>query len=587
MGIDPDRHMDRIGKLEAALDIRWAAVDCIRVDQPRRLTGPGLLWDHPGAVMDVFFEDRDPDVLTTLWDKHSRRVLKAVGWGNQDLIWRVFQGGVSLAISAPMDQLYSATFVVKTAWHYCAADLSDTGSLPFDGMIQDLKFVMAQEANPALIALIAAAAAHDVDLLCDDNDLSLGHGVGSRIWPVDGLPAPDQVEWSSISDVPVALLTGTNGKTTTTRLCAAVATAAGKVVGLTSTDMVQVGDDILDRGDYSGPGGGRMTLRDPRVEIACLEVARGGILRRGLPTRRARVAVVTNVAKDHLGEYGITTLADLAQVKFAVARALATDGVLVLNADDPLVVEAAVNVTNPIWWFSLDPNAPQIRRAHERGMSCSYVKFGELIFFDGTSEICSIALEEVPITFQGAAKHNVQNVLAAACICNALGISTDAIRTGLSDFVSDHNDNPGRFNEFRYNGARVFVDFAHNAHSISAVCDTLSLTPSNRRFIMLSQPGDHSDQDIADVTNAALRFKPDVIVTAEIDDYLRGRDLGETPSLIKATAIAAKVDPEHILNASSPARGAKLILDLLQPGDLVLLLVLSHREAVFELLRNP
>lgn len=587
MGTEPGAQIDRIAKLEAALDIHCAAIDGLHVDDPRRLTGPGHLWDHPGAVMDVVCEGFDSENLCRLWDRHARQVLDAVGWQDQDLICRVFQGGVSLGISAPMDQLYSATFGVRTAWHYCAAALSDTQSLPFEDMIKDLKRVMAQEANPALISLIDAAAVHDVDILCDDDAVSLGHGVGSRTWPVGDLPPPEQVDWSDIHDVPLALLTGTNGKTTTTRLCAAIASAAGKVVGLTSTDVVQVGGDILDRGDYSGPGGGRMMLRDPRVELGCLEVARGGILRRGLPTRRARVALVTNIAKDHLGEYGVTTLADLAEVKFAVARTLVPDGVLVLNAEDPHVVEAARKVAHPIWWFSSDPAAGRIRQAQDHGTPSCSVRNNRLTFHDGSSETFSITFADVPVTLQGAARHNVQNVLAAICVCTALGIPDDAIRTGLSGFVSDHQDNPGRFNEFEYNGARVFVDFAHNAHSISAMSDALSSIPSHRRFIMLSQPGDHSDQDIADVTTAALQFRPDMIVTAEIADHLRGRDLGETSNLIRASAIAADTDSDSILSAGSASTGAKLILDLLQPGDLALLLVLSDRDAVFDLLRTP
>ncbi len=585
--IEQDAEMDRIEQLESALDIPWAQSDHIRVEPARRLTGPGLIWGRPGAVLDIYFEDIDPDALTGLWQTHARRVLDALGWSGEDLTCRRFRGGVNLAISAPLDQLYSAIFVVQTAWHFCAAELLQTEPMPFDQMISDLRTVMVQEANPALIALIAAAVAHDVDILCDDDEVSIGHGAGSRTWPVGALPAPQDLEWSEYHDVPLAFITGTNGKTTTTRLCAAIARAAGRVVGLTSTDMVQVGEDVLDRGDYSGPGGARMVLRDSRVEIACLEVARGGILRRGLATRRARVAVVTNVAKDHLGEYGVMTLPELAQAKFAVARALATDGALVLNADDPNVVHEAGNVSAAIWWFSLDATAPLITQARALGQPCAYLKGGALVFFDGTAETWSIAVTDVPITFAGAAKHNVRNALAALCVCTALGIPRDAIRAGLAGFVSDPRDNPGRFNEFRYNGARVFIDFAHNPHSIAAVCDALAVFPSARRFLMLSQPGDRSDHDIDEAATTALQFQPDLIVAAEIADYLRGRALGETPRLIKASAIAAGIKPEHILPAGSPSDGARLILDQVQPGDLVLLLVLSDRESVFELLASP
>ncbi len=570
--------------LEHALDIRWAQADHIRIEPVRRLTGPGMLWVRTGAVVDVHFEDIDTKHLLSLWQGHARRVLDALGWLDDEVTCRAFQGGVTLAISAPHDQLYSAVFAVQTIWHYCAADLLSAESQPFDRMISDLNNVMEKEANPALRVLIAAATAHDVDILIDDDEISIGHGVGSRSWNIAKLPAPADVAWSELHDVPLALITGTNGKTTTTRLCAAIARLAGYVVGQTSTDVVQVGDEILDRGDYSGPAGARMALRDSRVEIACLEVARGGILRRGLATRRARVAVVTNVAKDHLGEYGITTLADMTQAKFAVARTLSTDGVLVLNADDPHIVEASRNVTTTICWFSLDVASPQIGNARALGQPCAYLQENALVFSTRNGEPWTIALEDVPITLSGAAKHNTRNALAAICACTALGISAEVIRTGLSTFVSDPQNNPGRFNEFIYNGARVIVDFAHNAHSIAAVCDAMALMPANRRFLMLSQPGDRSDQVINEVMMTALQFRPDLIVAAEIADYLRGRSLDEIPNVIRASAIDAGVSAEHVLPASSPAIGAALILEQIQPGDLALLLVLSEREAVFQTL---
>lgn len=578
--------MDRIAQLEAALDVEWAQDNRIRVDQFRRLTGPNLIWDRPGAVFDIYFTDLEPDIVTNLWEKHARPLLDALGWENEEHVWRCFEGGVSLAISAPMDQLYSAIFAAQTVWHYCVADLLKIAPLPFDRMVGDLKSVMSKEANPHLITLFDAAASRGVDILCDDDEVSLGHGVGSRTWPVETLPTPDAVDWSVLHDVPTALITGTNGKTTTTRLCAAIVRAAGKVVGLTSTDVVQVGDDILDRGDYSGPGGARMLLRDPRVEVACLELARGGILRRGLGARRARVAVVTNIANDHLGEYGVTSLAEMAQTKFVVARGLAQDGVLVLNADDVYVVEAAQDVTATIWWFSRDVDTPQIKQAISLGQPCSYLESSKLIFFDGSTETLFIDVKDVPITFSGAASHNVQNALAAICASSALGMSGEAIRIGLTSFISDPTNNPGRFNEFHYNGARVFVDYAHNPHSIAAVCEALALIPSQRRFVMLSQPGDRSDQNIRDAVAAALQFRPDLIVAAEIADYLRGRVLGEVPSLIETTAIGNGIKPKCILRAGSATTGAQLILDQVQPGDLVLLLALSDRDRVFEILAH-
>ena len=577
--------MNKIEALENALDIGWAQADHIRIDPVRRLTGPGMLWDRPGAVLDVYFKGIDKERVLALWHSYARNVLDALGWQDEKIASRAFEGGATLAISAPQDQLYAAVFAVQTVWHYCAADLFGGTPQTFETMIGNLRAVMAREANPALMALIKEAAAHNVDILVDDDEVSIGHGAGSQTWLMANLPSPDAVAWVDLHDVPLTFITGTNGKTTTTRLCAAIARAAGYVAGQSSTDMVQVGDDILDRGDYSGPGGARMVLRDARVQFACLEVARGGILRRGLATRRASVAVVTNIAKDHLGDYGVMTLAEMAQAKFAVARTLSADGVLVLNADDPNLVGASKDVMATICWFSLDPTSPQIIQSRKLGQSCAYLQDEELVFWSGTAKTWTITLKDVPITLSGAAKHNTRNALAAICASAALGIAPEIIRSGLSSFVSDPKNNPGRFNQFSHNGARVIVDFAHNAHSIAAVCDATASMPAKRRFLMISQPGDHSDQVIEEVTSTALKFRPDLIVTAEIADYLRGRKIGETPTLIKKYAIAAGFSASDILLASSPSAGAKSILEMIQPNDLALLLVLSDRDSVFQILQ--
>ena len=168
-------------------------------------------------------------------------------------------------------------------------------------------------------------------------------------------------------------------------------------------------------------------------------------------------------------------------------------------------------------------------QACKRGQPCAYFKDGALVFFDGAVEIRLIAVSDIPVTLLGAAKHNIRNALAAACVCTALGASTDPIHAGLSGFVSDAKNNPCRFNEFTCNGAKIIVDFAHNAHSIAAVCDAMASISSERRFLLLSQPGDRSDQNITEVRLTALQFNPDLIVIAEIADYLRGRSLGEVP----------------------------------------------------------
>ncbi|WP_299844574.1 Mur ligase family protein [uncultured Roseovarius sp.] len=578
--------MHTVDDIENALEIDIPSSGSLRLEDSRRLTGPGLLWDHTGAVLEIHYEGFDPQQIANLWQKYARSVLDAVGWQDQLITERGFEGGHNLAISAPMDQLYSAIFIAETAWHFGAAKLlaSETGD--FDEMINNLKSVMQREANPDLTHLIEAGQAHGVEILCDDDEVSIGHGQYSQVWPVSNLPDPQDVDWRELRNAPVALITGTNGKTTTTRLCAAIARAAGKVSGLTSTDFVRVGDEVLDKGDYSGPGGARLLLRDKRLEVAFLEVARGGILRRGLATRSARVAIVTNVAADHLGQYGVNTVEELARAKFSVHRALARDGVLVLNADDAYVVTEAAQTDVTIWWFSLDADAPQIRQARAAGVSCAWEQDGKIVFFDGRDTLSIADVSDIPITVSGAARHNVRNVLAATCACYAIGIAPNHIAKGLANFQSDPNDNPGRFNEFDVNGARVFVDFAHNPHSIAAVTETVGGIEARRRFVLLSHAGDRSDDDIREVTKSALELNPDFVFAAELEDYLRGRELGDVTRLIVEACEQNGMPADRVIESGSPSEAVAKVIKALQPGDVALLLVLSERDKVFELLQR-
>ncbi len=552
------------------------------LDGCRRLLGPNLYGPEPGAVGDGLATGFEPDLMLQVWVRHTRDLLDGLGWTSTPIRTRAFEGGASLFFPAAVDQLFTAAFIVEAAWYYSATDLLCLDAIPRDRMLADLGRIAAAEANPALAALVAEAARRGIDRLLDDDALTLGHGMGSETWASSDLPpSPD---WSRLHDIPLALVTGTNGKTTTTRLIAAMARAAGHVAGLSSTEFVRVGDDILDKGDYSGPAGARLLLRDKRLEIGVLEVARGGILRRGVPVTRARAAVVTNVAADHLGQYGIKTVAELARVKLSVHRALAPDGVLILNADDPNVIEAARKADAPKAWFSLSSDNVRIRAARSRRDPCAWLDDSEIVLSDGRSEIPLIAVADVPLTLGGAARYNIENVLAAALAARALGLPDAAIKTALSTFRSDPVDNPGRANEFNVRGARIFVDFAHNPHSIAAVTSALAAIPTRRRFILLTHAGDRSDEDIRALTRGAFRFRPDVVVAAENPKYLRGRQRGEIPALIRQQCLDLGLPPEEIIPAESPSQGARLIVDQLAPGDIALLLVHDERTEIVALL---
>jgi UDP-N-acetylmuramyl tripeptide synthase len=572
-------------RIENYLAISQPVSDQLRLDESRRITGPGMIWDRRGALVDVIVDGLDKAEIVAAWEPEIRRILDALGWQDSRTHSRIFENGVTLIISAPVDLLYSAVFVIETSVHLTAHKVLGSPPDDFDHLIADLKEVIGLEQNPALVRLQQAAGSRKIDLLSDDEAVSLGHGKGSQVWSINEIPEAADIAWDRLYNLPVALITGTNGKSTSVRLATAIGEAAGLISGSTSTDFVKIGDEVLDHGDYSGPGGARMLLRDKRLEIAFLEIARGGILRRGLPLFQAKAALVTNIAADHLGQYGVNNVEALAEAKFAVARALTPDAVLVLNADDPLVVTNGLKFAQAKCWFSLDQGNERIRDALAAGTSCCWFDGKNIHYFNGEAVELTLAAADIPITMGGDARFNIQNVMGSIGLAKAMGLADQAIIDGLTKFQASPDDNPGRCNEFTVKGARVFVDFAHNRHAISAMSGMLNRLSTRRKYLLISQPGDRSDQDIAEFTQGALQFHPDVIVAADLPDYLRGRALGEVPALIARRCIDSGVQPGAVKVSGSPGEGVAMILDKLQQEDVALILALSDRDRVFSLIR--
>jgi cyanophycin synthetase len=530
----------------------------------------------------------DMDDVLSCWYRQVNSLLAAVSWTDPDLTHRRYENGFNLLLAARIDQLYSATTLLETAWYFCCCEMFDKPVDSREQLEQAVRSSMRLELSPESIQLQQAAKEHRVDFLIDDEWISVGHGEGSIQWPVDDLPKPDQVDWAAVRDIPVALVTGTNGKSTSVRILDEIARAAGRVSGVTSTDFVRVGDDVLDRGDYSGPGGARLLLRDKRLQVAFLEVARGGILRRGLPLRRAKAALITNVSSDHLGQYGVNTLEALIETKFAVRQTLTDDAVLVVNADDDGSVDYMNrHPANHVCWFSLNKNNAKIQQQLNSNGCCSFADEGELFHFDGKiiSLICSI--DSIPMTMGGAALHNVHNALGAAGVSIAMGFSIDNIRQGLSEFQSDASDNPGRLNSFILdNGARVIVDFAHNAHSVQAVTDTVKRLPALNRWVLCSSAGDRSDADIRDIAQGVCSMQPDHVVIADVEAYLRGRKPGEVGGIMEQIFLDSGLSQAQIHFADSPLAGVSFALSGMTGQDLGLFLVLDERDHIIELIRR-
>lgn len=528
----------------------------MRIVDSRRMTGSNLYTRDSGVVIDLALDPGDPDPQTfaAAWQRTMERVLPWRG----DYFTRAYRGGIALFVTGPLDVLMPLTELNEWAVDAAAAELA--GGEPrrlHPGILEDI----AAARVPGLDALIVAAREHDLPLLVDDEAITLGTGPTQLRFPRQGpLPAPSAIDWSALRRIPIGIVTGTNGKTTTTRLVARMARAAGLVPGITSSDGVAVDERFVQRGDFSGPEGTRIVLRDPAVEIAILETARGGILRRGLTVERCDAALITNVSGDHLGDYGVDDVATMARVKGVVGRDART---VILNAGDPPLVAIAPAFGDRVVWFG--PGAEWT------------VRDGALVH--GDRALLDIA--DIPITFGGRAAYNVENALAAAALAHALGLPESAIVEGLRSFTSTREDNPGRGNLVEKAGVRVLLDFGHNPiaiRSVMALARSL-LDERGALRVTIGMPGDRLDDELREVATEIAAGAPAQVVVRELSaDLLRGRAPGDVP----ARLVDGLRSVRDVSIADSELEAVQRLLAGARPGDLVL--VLTHLDPAVDAL---
>jgi UDP-N-acetylmuramyl tripeptide synthase len=572
----------------------------------RRLTGANLFFASTGAVLDVLSITVD-DALLAAWRRRVERAGAQLAWIDRRCVVRKHAGGTLLAISAPSDQLLLATEVNE--WALCAAlverdpkrwagledaliaaalDGAGQGTNPaadFAPILEEAAALTrfqrfaAQETAPRMRALLEVAAAKALPRFVDDTELTLGAGVDGRSFSLSDLPRVNEVPWEELRDIPTAIVTGSNGKTTTVRLIAACACAHGWRAGYNCTDGVFVADEEVAIGDYSGPAGARMVMRDRRTQAAILEAARGGILRRGLAVARADTAVVTNVSSDHFGEYGIDDLAGLADVKLSVAAVVAASGRLVLNADDALLRMKANQLaqrfgrTPSLAWFALDADQAHMREYRSQGESTCGVRQGRMSLHHQGNEYDLGPVSAMPLSIGGIAAYNVSNLAAAALAAMALGIPAATIAEVFARFGERFTDNPGRMMRFEFKGAHVLIDYAHNPDGLRGFLSVANqLRGSKGRLaLLLGHAGNRQDADIAELARVAACFKPELVVVKEDEAHLRGRAPGEIPRIIREELLRLGMAESALPVRDTELEAARFALEWAQPDDVLAL----------------
>ncbi len=454
--------------------------------------------------------------------------------------------------------------------------------------------------NVELAALAARVIGLDVagiDLICPDItrsvretgggiiEVNAGPGFRMHLQPSEGRPR--DVAAPVINSlfppglptrVPIAAITGTNGKTTTSRMVAHILRVHGLRVGLTTSTGIYVDGRLFLAGDTTGPKSACMVLRDPTVEAAVLETARGGILREGLGFDRCDVGAVLNVAEDHLGLKGVETLEDLAWVKSLVVEVVREDGYSVLNADDPRVAAMRRRAGGRVIYFSMDggqDGPDHLKRHVARGgiavVRQSCVRGDMIAIHDGDQYHPLMWSHQIPATMGGLARFNVQNSLAAAAIAYALKVPVATIREALATFETSFEENPGRLNVYDGHPFRVILDYAHNPHGMEQIAEMVrAMRPNHQRILaVVTGTGDRRDQDIRALGEIAARMADEVIVKETT--LLRGRRRGEVPRLVGEGLAAAGMPGDRISYFDNEREALDAALGRARAGDLVII----------------
>ncbi|RTK93482.1 MAG: hypothetical protein EKK64_10100 [Neisseriaceae bacterium] len=554
-----------------------------------RLLGQSRFFDGAGAVIDISLTTDDNQKIADLFVEELNRILRRLSVKDYEVKSLVFDNGINIALSYPYDLLMVACDLLDWVW------LEVIDFLEKDLPIRTLKatdiFEQMIEDNQQIILrkIYNKAREHKVNFFIQNDLIVLGSGVGQFRVKKNKLTKLKDIPWKKIHNVPTAIITGTNGKTTTTRLTEFICRKAKLKSAYCSTDWVMVNGKKVVEGDLSGPTGHQYAMMNQKVEVAILEAARGGIVKRGLMPNYADVATVTNIAYDHIGQNGINTLDDLANAKGVVYNALKDDGIAIVNLDDEHIMK--LNIPNKKAYISTKLAEKEISKYLTNDNYVVFIRDKHIVLKTKAVEHVLNKIDDIPITVYGLATYNYENVLHAVALSYALDITPDQIIFGLKKFGADDKSNFGRWNYYlSKNHGHLVVDIAHNPAGLENI---LSLATGVKKLknidgklrLMYGNTADRRDT-IPEIVSIINKYNVDEVIIKEFQESLRGSSLGEMPQVFYDELIKQGFPDSKIKVIPNELEATAHILNHTKKNDFTLLCSHELITDVSKLLRD-
>lgn len=481
------------------------------------------------------------------------------------------QDGYAISIELPVDILYTGCSLLELA-----VDTPNLSVAEYDLRMIALLEEWTQEQNHPWRTLRQWAIDNGVPIVDDEDGLTLGMGRFSQTWPLRELPNIEDLQPENYKRIPCVYITGTNGKTTTTRMLSSIVQAQGALsgqytcVGMTSTDGVVIDGIMVNQGDWTGPGAARQVLRHPTVDFAILETARGGLMRRGLVIENIDAAVVTNVSDDHLGTWGLYTIKDMARAKLTVAFGVQPTGTLILNADYPDLLNTWQEMQTQ---YTHLPQKTMLFSIEKQEGVDIFLRDGWIVH---KTQGQIVSVDGIPLTFHGLATHNIENAMAAIGLAMVVGISIPAIQQGLQRVIPNATTSKGRSNWLQYRGGDIIVDFAHNPDGVRKLAKMCAQWKAQRKIVVLGQAGDRDDQQLRDMAIASLVMQPDLVLLKELPKHAYDKDPHEIVAILRSALEEQGLSASQILEFASEQDVAGWVIDNTMAQDICLFL--SHEE---------